>query len=474
MTDAIEQEWLRRTRPPDWQNPKPPAEPYDLCILGAGPAGLVAAELATRHGLRVAVIERRGVGGNSLHAGSVPSKALIGAAPRDRGGPKPDFSAVRAHMRGVRARIAGYRSIDRLVARGIDVYFAAARFATEQSVLADDVPLRFKKALIATGARPEDVSIPGLDAVGCLTSETIFDLEVLPPRLAVIGGGSLGCELAQAFARLGSHVSLMQRQPKFLPGVERDAAELLTRSLELDGVETRLNTEVIAAHVESGERMLDVRSGELRFSIAADAVLLSTGRVPNVQDLDLSKAGVRFDAATGVTVDDFLATSNPNIYAAGDVCVRRQFAHVAEATARLAVQNAFTGGGASSSHLLIPRSTYCRPEIAQIGLHIWEAAERGIPIKSYTVLMQDVDRAITDGLDEGFVKLYVREGSDEIVGATIVAARASEMINEVSVIMNAGIGMRRLASVLHTYPAQSGAIYQAAMAFARNQPAARW
>jgi pyruvate/2-oxoglutarate dehydrogenase complex dihydrolipoamide dehydrogenase (E3) component len=472
--DAIDAEWLRRTHPTDWRNPKPPAEPYDLVILGAGPAGLAGAELAARHGLRVALIERRGVGGNSLHAGSVPSKAIIGAAPRDRGGPRPEFSAVRTHMHRVRARIAGYRSVDRIVARGIDLYFATARFATEQSVLADGVPLGFKKALIATGARPEDASIPGLDAVDCLTSETIFDLEALPARLAVVGGGSLGCELAQAFARLGSHVSLMQRQPKFLPGVERDAADLLTRSLELDGVETRLNTEVIAAHREGGERVLDVRSGELKFSIGADAVLLSTGRVPNVQDLDLGKAGVRFDAATGVTVDDFLATSNPNIFAAGDVCVRRQFAHVAEATARLAVHNAFTGGRDASSHLLIPRCTYCRPEIAQIGLHIWEAADRGIPIKSYTVLMQDVDRAITDGLDEGFVKLYVREGGDEIVGATIVAARASEMINEVSVIMSAGIGMRRLATMLHTYPAQSGAIYQAAMAFARDQPAERW
>jgi pyruvate/2-oxoglutarate dehydrogenase complex dihydrolipoamide dehydrogenase (E3) component len=474
VTDAIEDEWLRRTRPPDWRNPAPPADPYDLCIVGAGPAGLAAAEEAARHGLRVAMIERRGIGGNSLHTGSVPSKAVIGAAPRDRGGAKPDFSAVRTHMRRVRARIAEYRSIDRIVARGIDVYFAAARFAGAQSVLADGLALRFKKALIATGARPENAAIPGLEAVGCLTSETIFDLEALPPRLAVIGGGSLGCELGQAFARLGSRVSLIQRQPKFLPGVERDAAELLTRSLELDGVETRLNTEVIAARLEDGQRVLDVQSGELRFPIAADAVLLSTGRVPNVQDLGLEAAGVRFDAATGIAVDDFLATTNPNIYAAGDVCLRRQFAHVAEATARLAVKNAFTGAGERSSGLTIPRCTYCRPEIAQIGLHIWEARDRGIPIKSYTVLMQDVDRAITDGLDEGFVKLYVREGGDEIVGATIVAARASEMINEVSIIMNAGIGMRRLAAMLHTYPAQSGAIHQAARAFVRNQATERW
>jgi pyruvate/2-oxoglutarate dehydrogenase complex dihydrolipoamide dehydrogenase (E3) component len=474
MTEAVAREWLRRVSPPAWRNPAPPAEPYDLCILGAGPAGLAAADTAARHGLRVALLERRALGGTSLNTGSVPSKAIIGAAPRERGAPKPDFAAVRAHLERARARIAEYHSVDRLAAQGVDLYFAGARFASPHSLFADGRTLRFKKALIATGARPEGAAIPGLETIGYHTNETIFELEALPARLAVIGGGSLGCEVAQAFARLGSRVSLIQRQPKFLPGVERDAADVLTRALEADGVETRLNTEVVGARLEHGERVLEVQSGEQRFGIVADAVLLSTGRVPSVEDLGLEAAGVRFDGTTGVAVDDFLATSNPDIFAAGDVCLRRQFAHVADAAARLAVLNAFTSPPQALSRLLIPRCTYCRPEIAQIGLHIWEARERGIPIKSYTVLMQDVDRAILDGLDEGFVKIYVREGGDEIVGATIVAARASEMINEVSVIMSAGIGMRRLATMLHTYPAQSGAIHEAAMAYLRNQPNPRW
>jgi pyruvate/2-oxoglutarate dehydrogenase complex dihydrolipoamide dehydrogenase (E3) component len=465
---AVEAAWLRRTHPIDWRNPAPAAR-YDLCVIGAGPAGLGAAAYAARQGLRVALIERRQLGGNSSNWGSVPSKTLISAA---RSG--ADFPAVLDRIRRVRSRIAEQHSIERVQALGIDVFLDQARFSGPQSLRAGTATLRFVKALIATGARPRAASIPGLEEIGFRTSETIFDLQALPRRLGVIGGGALGCELAQAFAALGSEVTIVQRQPKFLPRFERDAAELLSRALGRDGVETRLNSTVLAARSADGSRILDVANNELRFRVAVDEVLVSIGRVANIEDLELHAAGVDCDAIEGVRTDDFLQTTNPDVYAAGDVCMRHQFANVAEATARMAVQNAFAAGRERCSELLIPRCAYCTPEIAQIGLHSWQARERGIPIKSYTVMMTDVDRAITDDLDQGFVKIYVRDGSDTIVGATVVAARASDMINELSVIMNAAVGMRRLATMLHTYPAQSCAIQMAAQAFVRNQPIVPW
>jgi len=460
--------WQRRTRPKDWRNPTPVAR-YDLCVVGAGPAGATAAICAARQGLRVALVERRQLGGNSLNWGSVPSKTLISMA---RSG--ADFPTVLARLHRVRSRIAEHRSIERLQTLGIDVFFDQARFVGTHALRVGAATLCFRKALIATGARPALSDIPGLADSGFRTSETIFDLTALPRRLGVIGGGALGCELAQAFAALGSQVTILQRQPKFLPGIERDAAEILSRSLARDGIETRLNTAVLAARTADGSRVLDVANNELRFQIAVDEILLSVGRVPNVEDLELDAAGVVQDPAVGVHTDDFLQTTNPDVYAAGDVCMRHQFANVAEATARMAVLNAFAGGRERCSELLIPRCAYCSPEIAQIGLHSWQARERGIPIKSYTVMMADVDRAITDDRIEGFVKLYVREGSDAIVGASIVAARASDMINELSVIMNAKIGLRHLAEILHTYPAQSCAITMAAQAFVRNQPVIPW
>jgi pyruvate/2-oxoglutarate dehydrogenase complex dihydrolipoamide dehydrogenase (E3) component len=458
-----------------------------LCIVGAGPAGLAAAELAARHGLDVALIEARHLGGDSLNTGSIPSKTLISAAraySRRRAAEEfdgaevakapADFAAIVAQLRRACARAAGAFSTPRLAALGIDVLPGPARFSAPQSLLLDGTPLEFSKALIATGARPRGSNIPGLEAAGYLTSETVFDLTALPPRLAVIGGGPLGCELAQAFCALGSRVSIVQNEAKFLPMVERDAAELLSRALSRAGVEARLNTEVIGARRGPGGKLIDCANDELRFPIEVDEILLSIGRVPNTSALGLDAAGIATDPDGRIRVDDFLCTTNPRVYAAGDVCLRAQFANAAAASARIAVANAFGAAHEPVSALLIPRCTYCSPEIAHVGLHLPEIKQRGLPVKTYVVMMADVDRAITDDLDDGFLKIHVQEGTDRILGATIVAAHASEMINEMSVIMNAGIGMRRLASVLHTYPTQTDAIRLAALAFLRDHPAARW
>jgi pyruvate/2-oxoglutarate dehydrogenase complex dihydrolipoamide dehydrogenase (E3) component len=381
-----------------------------------------------------------------------------------------DFQTVMARMRRIRSRLAEYHSADRLRAQGVDVFFGVAHFAASDALLVDETRLRFKKALVATGSQPQRSTIPGLEEAGYLTSESVFELASLPRRLAIIGGGPLGCEAAQTFSRLGAHVTLVQDEPKFLPHEERDASQLLSYSLARDGVDTRLNTAIQGVRVEAGVKILDTLNDATRYRIDADEILLSIGRTPNVADLGLAAAGIAFDPATGIVVDDFLRTTNPRVYAAGDVCLSLRFTNAAEATARMAVQNAFAAKRRRLSLMTIPWCTYCDPEIAHVGMHVWDASERSVPIKSFTVMMQDVARAITDGQDDGFVKIHVKLGTDRILGATIVASRASEMINEISVAMSTGIGMRKLARVLHTYPAQSDAIRQAALAYTLYRP----
>jgi pyruvate/2-oxoglutarate dehydrogenase complex dihydrolipoamide dehydrogenase (E3) component len=474
---ATRDEFLRRVRPPAWRNPQPKGS-YDLVVVGAGPAGLSAAEFAQRQGRSVALVERGWLGGNSLNFGSIPSKAIIRAAQelsslREEEAygavafepPATDFAAVMARMRQIRMRVAEYHSAERLKRLGIDLYFCEARFAGPHLLLAGDSPLSFEKAIIATGARPKPSDIPGLDRIGYLTSDSVFDLSELPKRLGIIGGGPLGCELAQAFCRLGSHVTIVQNEPKFLPEVERDAAELLSMSMSRDGVETRLNTSVVGARMDGSAKCLEMVNNDVKCSMSVDEVVLTIGRVRNVEDLSLGAAGIEFDPLRGIHVDNFLRTTNVDVHAAGDVCNWHHFTNVADDSARIAVQNAFGAAIQRPPQSQIPWCTYCDPEIAQIGIGLREANRLSIPIQSFTVMMQDVDRAITDGQDDGFVKIYVKNGTDEILGATVVATRASELINEISVIMSAGIGMRRLASILHTYPAQSDAIRLAAVAY---------
>jgi pyruvate/2-oxoglutarate dehydrogenase complex dihydrolipoamide dehydrogenase (E3) component len=472
-----EHKYLDRVRPHDWKNPKPQAI-YDMVILGAGPAGIEAAETAAKAGFSVALIERNRLGGNSLNAGSVPSKAIIRTAniyaqmhDADAfGAPMPtepsvDFASVMARMRAIRARIAEYHAARRFETRGVDLFFGEASFTERNEISVAETRIVFRKALIATGARPRPSNIPGLDEVGYRTSDSIFDTTALPKRIAVIGGGPLGCELAQALRRLGPQVTIVQNDAKFLPREERDAAEILSRSMARCGVEIRLNTTVTRARKGDNGKILETYNNDVESDLVTDEILLSIGRIPSIAGLNLEKAGVTWDAKRGITVDDFLRTSNPDIYAAGDVCMTLKFTNAAQASARMAVNNALCGGNERHDALLIPWCTYCDPEIAHIGLHVWEARRDAIPIRTFTVMMHDIDRAITDSQDDGFIKIHVAQNSDKILGATITASHASELINEVSVIMNAGVGMAALANMSHTYPTQSQGILLAAQSF---------
>ncbi len=479
--DAFERERLSNVRPPDWQNPTP-ADRYHLVVIGAGPAGLVAAKGAAGLGARVALVEHNLIGGDCLNVGCVPSKALIrtarvyaemrnaahyGALAPDE--VRVDFAMTMARMRQLRSRISRSDSAAGLQQAGVDVFLGHARFRSRDSIDVDGTRLRFDKAMIATGARPDTPTIDGLNEAGYLTNETVFDLTQLPRRLLVVGGGPLGCELAQAFSRFGASTIIVQDMPLFLPREERDAAQLLSEAFARDGLEVRLNTTVTAVRKQDDGLRVDMTSDDYHNSVTVDAVMAGVGRAPNIEGLDLEAAGVEADPKAGIRVDDFLRTSNRRIYAAGDVCMENMYTDSADASARIVVRNALFPGKQRVSRLIIPWCTYTDPEIAHVGLYVREANRAGIPVRTFTVPMHEVDRAIVDGEQIGFVKIHVAQHSDKILGATIVASHAGEMINEITLAMVNGLGLNRLANVIHAYPTQAEAIRKAANACNRER-----
>jgi len=327
--DAYERERKENARPAPWRNPKP-AGRYNLVIIGGGPAGLVAARAAASMGAKVALVERALLGGGCLNVGCIPSKAIIRTSrlyaemrnAEHYGAQVPadirvDFPAVMQRMRRITARVSRFDSVQRLSAAGVDVFLGEAHFTAGDALSVDGTKLRFRKALVATGARPDTPSIPGLVEAGYLTNENVFDLTELPRRLLVIGGGPLGCELAQAFCRFGARTSIAQSPPLFLPKEERDAAQLLSDSFARDGIDVRLNTEAVKVRMEGGRKVVDLISDGYQSTVTVDAILTGTGRLPNVERLNVDAAGIDCDATTGIRIDDFLQTSNPRIYAAG-------------------------------------------------------------------------------------------------------------------------------------------------------------
>lgn len=467
--DEYNQILLANAHPPTWQNPIPSGR-YNLVVIGAGTGGLVSAAGAAGLGARVALIERHLMGGDCLNYGCVPSKALLRAAraatevgrASEFGvvvppGSRVDFSAVMQRMRRLRAEISPTDSVERFSKLGVDVFLGEAKFTGPSTVEVSGKRLDFAKAVIATGARAAAPPIPGLADVGYLTNETVFSLTELPPRLVVIGGGPIGCEQAQAFRRFGSEVDLVQRSDRVLARDDPDASGLIARQFEREGIRLHCGTNVIRAEQSlAGKRVVCERGGE-EFVLEADAILVGVGRKPNVDGLGLEAAGVVYDAV-GVRVDDRLRTTNRNIYAAGDICSAYKFTHAADAHARIVIQNALFFGRKRASTLVIPWCTYTDPEVAHVGLSEPAARDRGIAVDTFFVPLRDVDRAVLDGEPTGFARVHVRRGTDRIVGATVVAAHAGEMMGEITLAMTRRIGLSAFADTIHSYPTQAEAI----------------
>ncbi|MBE9175191.1 mercuric reductase [Synechocystis salina LEGE 06155] len=483
--DKYNQQLLAHVHPPDWINPSP-KDQYDLVVIGAGTAGLVVAAGAAGLdiGLKVALIEKNLMGGDCLNVGCVPSKALISSArivgvmknAASLGVKTPenieiDFPAVMERMRKIRAGISHHDSVQRFSDLGIDVFLGQGHFLRNNRIEVGETILPYKKAVIATGARAVRPNIPGIEKVGFLTNETVFSLTECPDHLAVIGGGPIGCELAQAFQRLGAQVTLFHRGSYLLNKEDPDAAKIVQESLIKDGIELVLNAKLERAELTENGKFLHYSSNGKSGSIVVDEILAGAGRAPNVEGLNLEAVGVEFDRR-GVKVNDYLQTTNPKIYAAGDICMQWQFTHAADAAARIVIKNTlfspFGLGKSKLSDLTMPWVTYTDPEIAHVGLYEADAKARGLAVNTIIIPFSSVDRAIAAGETEGFLKILHKQGSDQILGATIVAPHAGEMISEITTAMVNKIGLSKLSSVIHPYPTEAEAIKKAADTYRRT------
>ena len=478
--DEHNQLLLRHVHPPDWRNPEP-AGRYNLVVIGAGTAGLVTAAGAAGLGAKVALIERHLMGGDCLNVGCVPSKLLIAAArraatARDSGEfgvrvprVEVDFPAVMERLRRLRAQISKHDSAQRFTELGVDVFLGAAQFTGPDTVTVGGKTLRFKRAVIATGARAIVLPIPGLAEAQPLTNETIFNLTELPRRLTVIGAGPIGCEMAQTFRRFGAEVTLLETAPRILIREDADAAGVLQQRLIADGVRVVTAAKIARVEVRGAEKIIHYELNGAAQSVTSDAILVGVGRAPNVEGLGLETVGVVFDKQAGVQVNDRLQTTNPRIYAAGDICMKWKFTHAADFAARIVIQNALFLGRKKLSALNMPWCTYTEPEIAHVGLYESEAKERGLAVDTYTRHLREVDRCIAEGETEGFVRIHTRRGTDEILGATIVAPRAGDLISEISVAMAGRLGLGKLANVIHPYPTHAEALRQCGDAYNRTR-----
>ena len=477
---------LSHVRPADWRNPTPRGR-YDLVVIGAGTAGLVTAAGAAGLGAKVALVERDRMGGDCLNVGCVPSKGIIAAAriaANARRGTeygvtaadvRVDFATVMERMRRLRASLAPHDSAARFQSLGVDVFFGAANFVSGDAVAVDGSTLRFKRAAICTGARAAVPAVPGLNEAGFLTNESVFDLAELPRRLLILGGGPIGCELAQAFARFGSEVTLVERGKRLLPKDDPAASHIVQQALERDGV--RVLTSCAAVRFDVGasghqvqlEHATESAQGSEAPLSPFDAVLVAAGRQPNVEALDLANAHVKFDPQSGITVDDRLRTTNKRIYAAGDVCSRFKFTHAADAMARIVIQNALFLGRKKATALTIPWCTYTSPEVAHVGLTEEQAQHDGIVIDTFVQPLSSVDRNVLDGDTTGFVKVHVQQGSDRILGGTIVDEHAGDLIGYLAHAMTHGLGLKAFSSTVFPYPTRSEALRKLGDAYNRTR-----
>ena len=443
---------------------------YDLIVIGGGSAGLTAARFARQLGLSVAVVEKSRTGGDCTSTGCVPSKALIKAAdvaheirnagpyglPEQR--PDIDLGPVMSRVKAVIGRIYHAESPDSLRSEGTDVIIGAARFQDSRTIAVDGRALTARRFLICTGASPAVPPIPGIETAGYLTYETVWDLAVLPERLAIVGAGPVGCELAQAFNRFGSSVTLVEAADRVLPQDDPETSEVIGRVLADEGIYLRAGNSLASAEkVPDGVRLSLAGGGQ----VEADAVLLAVGRRANLKGLHLESAGVAHDHR-GITVTPHLRTNRRNIYAAGDCIGGYQFTHYAAYQGFVAVRNAFLPLNQRAVLPYVPWATFTDPEAAQVGLTEAQARERhGAGVAAGRFPLSKVDRATTDGATGGFIKLVYRPNG-RLLGATVVAPHAGEMIHEFAVALDRSLKLADLARTIHVYPTYGTGVQQLA------------
>lgn len=483
--DRYDEELMAHAHPDNWQNPEP-AGRYNLVVVGGGTAGLVSAAGAATLGARVALIEKNLMGGDCLNYGCVPSKGLIrsarAAADVSRaaefgvhagGEASVDFAAVMERMRRLRSEIAPHDSVERLAKLGVDVYLGHGRFQDKRSVEVAGTLVRFSKAVIATGTYPIIPSVPGLEEAGCLTNESLFGLTELPGRMAILGAGPVGCEMAQTFARFGSEVYLLEIEDRILPREPANISGVIAKSLSADGVFIATNARATSVGSDAFGKSVQIEvntDGESAIDeIVVDEVVASVGRSPNVDDLGLESAGVAYDRNEGIPTNGYLQTTNRRIYAAGDISSKWKSTHTADAQAAMVIHNSLFLRTKNCDSLVVPWCTYTDPEVAHVGRYPDEYAGRRKGTDTYSASFEDNDRAVLDGESAGLIEIYTRQGIDRIVGATIVGRNAGEIISELTLAINSGTSLTRLASLIHPYPTRAGIVRDAAREFMRSR-----
>jgi pyruvate/2-oxoglutarate dehydrogenase complex dihydrolipoamide dehydrogenase (E3) component len=452
----------------------------DLIVIGGGSAGLVTSAGAAGIGARVALVEQERLGGECLWTGCVPSKALIAcgravhAAAHARrfglttNGAAVDFDAAMRWVRDVQSRIEPHDSPERFRGLGVDVIQGTARFSGARTVQVDGRSLTAKRIVIATGSKPAVPPIEGLAQVPYLTNETIFTIERQPSRLLILGGGPIGLELAQAFARLGTKVTVLEAMSQLLPREDHELAQMLAERLTREGIDILLDAVVSRASGKGNAIVLDVRRGERTMSVEGDVLLVATGRVSNVASLDAERAGVR-TGKQGIIVDGTLATNVGGIWAAGDVTGGPRFTHVADYQARLVIRNAFFPFSSKTDYTAVPWVTFTDPELAHVGLTEKEARERhGNDIGVWRRPFDDLDRAIADGETTGMVKL-ITDRRGKLLGGHVLGHGAGSLIGEIALAMRHGIAASKIATTVHPYPTYPEAIKQAAEAYYKSR-----
>jgi pyruvate/2-oxoglutarate dehydrogenase complex dihydrolipoamide dehydrogenase (E3) component/uncharacterized membrane protein YdjX (TVP38/TMEM64 family) len=478
--DPHDRQLIENCHPPRRANPTP-AQKYNLVIIGGGTAGLVCAAGAAQLGAKVALVERNLLGGDCLNVGCVPSKGIIRAARaahEARGGgefgvslrdeAKLEFLTAMARMRKLRADISRHDSVERFTQLGVDVFIGNGRFVSPSAIEVEGCRLQFNRAVIATGARATVPAIAGLGETGFYTNETIFTLTELPRRLTVIGAGPVGCELAQSFQRFGSTVTLITDGAQILPREDPDAAAIVRRQMERDGARIVAGTKVLRVEIKDGAKILALTDGAQPSNIDCDAILIAVGRTPNLESLGLEAAGV-LHSTLGVDVDERLRTANPRVFAAGDICSRYKFTHAADAMARIVIANALFLARRKVTDLVIPWCTYTDPEVAHVGFYENGARAAGFDVATITQPLNEIDRAILDGESDGFARVHYEKKTGRILGGTIVARHAGEMLGELTLAITAKQKLAMLSSTIHSYPTQAEALRKIGDAYMKTK-----